>query len=39
MQNNAQMLEILLSSANRQDLYSADGQAAPATTRRIIDSA
>lgn len=39
MQNNTQVLEILLSTANRQDLYSADGQAAPATTRRIIDSA
>lgn len=39
MQNNAQALEILLSNANRQDLYSADGQAAPATSRRIIDSA
>jgi len=38
MQNNAKALEILLSNANRQDLYSADGQAAPATSRRIIDS-
>lgn len=39
MQNNAQALEILLSTANRQDLYSADGQTTPAATRRIIDSA
>lgn len=39
MQNNAQVLEILLSAANRQDLYSADGQAAPSANRRIIDSA
>ncbi|MBI2307818.1 MAG: flagellar protein FlgN [Rhodocyclales bacterium] len=39
MQNNAQALEALLAAANRQDLYGADGQAAQATTRRIIDSA
>lgn len=39
MQNNTQALEVLLAAANRQDLYGADGQAAQATTRRIIDSA
>lgn len=39
MQNNAQALDALLAAANRQDLYGADGQAAPATSRRIIDSA
>ena len=39
MQNNAQALEALLSAAHRQDLYSADGQAASAAPRRIIDSA
>lgn len=39
MQNNAQALEALLATANRQDLYGADGQAAPAAPRRIIDSA
>lgn len=39
LQNNAQSLEVLLAAANRQDLYGADGQAAQATTRRIIDSA
>lgn len=39
MQSNAHALEALLSSANRQDLYSADGQSSTGTTRRIIDSA
>lgn len=39
MQHNAQALEALLSHASRQDLYSADGQAAAAAPRRIIDSA
>ena len=39
MQHNAQALEALLSHANRQDLYSADGQTAPSTHPRIIDSA
>lgn len=39
MQANAHALEALLSAANRQDLYGADGQAAPGVTRRIIDSA
>lgn len=39
MQNNTQALEALLAAANRQDLYGADGQAAPAAPRRIIDSA
>jgi len=39
MQNNAQALEVLLSTSNRQDLYGADGQSAQTTSRRIIDSA
>lgn len=39
MQSNAQALETLLASSNRQELYSADGLAASATTRRINDSA
>lgn len=39
MQNNSQALETLLSTSNRQELYSADGLAASATTRRINDSA
>lgn len=39
MRNNAEALESLLAKANRQDLYSADGQTASATPRRIIDSA
>lgn len=38
MSHNAQLLETLL-AANRQDFYSADGQASSSTTRRIIDSA
>ena len=39
LQNNAHALEALFSSSNRQDLYSADGQATTGATRRIIDSA
>lgn len=39
LQHNTQAVETLLAAANRQDLYGADGQAAQATTRRIIDSA
>jgi flagella synthesis protein FlgN len=39
MHNNAEILESLLAKANRQDLYSADGQTASAAPRRIIDSA
>jgi flagella synthesis protein FlgN len=39
MHNNAEALEALLAKANRQDLYSADGQATSAAPRRIIDSA
>lgn len=39
MQTNTQALEALLAAASRQDLYGADGQATPGTTRRIIDSA
>lgn len=39
LQNNSQALETLRSAANRQELYSADGQANTAHTRRIIDSA
>jgi flagella synthesis protein FlgN len=39
MQSNSQALETLLSTNNRQELYSADGLAASATTRRINDSA
>lgn len=39
LQANSQALEALLSAANRQDLYGADGQAEQAATRRIIDSA
>jgi flagellar biosynthesis protein FlgN len=39
MHHNAEILECLLAKSNRQDLYSADGQTAPAAARRIIDSA
>ncbi len=39
MQHNTQLLETLLAATHRQDLYGADGQAAQATSRRIIDSA
>lgn len=39
LQHNTQAVETLLAAANRQDLYGADGQAAQAATRRIIDSA
>jgi flagella synthesis protein FlgN len=39
MQSNSQALETLLSTSNRQELYSADGLAASSTTRRINDSA
>ena len=39
IRHNADLLESLLSQANRQDLYSADGQTASSTHPRIIDSA
>lgn len=39
MQNNAQALEILLSSNTAAGLYGPDGQSTPASGRRISDSA